>query len=75
MNYALLSPEIIYQNNSNLQIVQYVETVRGEFEVCPPLYWVECTNEDVTCYEWYYDISDENFYKIPLPDPIPESIA
>ena len=75
MNYALVSPEIIYNNDSNLQTVQYVEKVRGKFEVCLPLYWVECSNEDVTCYEWYYDISDETFYKIPLPDLIPEPIA
>lgn len=74
MNYALLDPQIIYQNDSNLQIVQYVETTRGQFDVCPPFYWVECPNENITAYQWYYDISDGNFYEISMVIPPIETI-
>lgn len=70
MNYALLDPQIIYENNSDFQIVQYIETVRGPFSVAPPSYWIECTNENVIAYEWYYNVNDEIFYEIPQPNPI-----
>ena len=68
MNYALLDPQIIYNNDPNLQIVAYVEKVRGPFEVCPPFYWVECP-DNVEAHDWYYDLNTEVFVEIPQPEP------
>lgn len=70
-SFALLDPNIFYDNDQNKLRVNYVEKDNGAFEVCPPFYWLECPNDLET--EWcYYDLTTEQFVVIPKPEPIIE---
>lgn len=65
-SYALIDPNIFYENDQNKLAVHYIEHDRGTFEVCPPFYWLECSNNLET--GWcYYDLITEQFVVIPKP--------
>lgn len=61
---ALISPE--EQVNSGYRVAQVEE---NSFEVAPPLFWVDCSNEVIQDQFWY-DPTDEQI----KPNPIPEQI-
>lgn len=48
------------------------EVAAQAFEVCPTLFWVECSDE-VTAEDWYFDTNMQVVTKIPAPPtkPIP----
>jgi len=61
---ALISPE--EQVNNGYRVAQVEE---NSFEVAPPLFWVDCSNEVIQDQFWY-DPTDEQI----KPNPIPEQI-
>jgi hypothetical protein len=61
---ALISPE--EQVNTGYRVAQVEE---NEFEVAPPLFWVDCSNEVIQDQFWY-DPTDEQI----KPNPIAEQI-
>jgi hypothetical protein len=47
------------------------ETCETEFEIAPPLFWVDCA-DDVVAYEFYFDtITSEILPIVNVPKPIP----
>jgi hypothetical protein len=46
------------------------EVSETEFEVAPPLFWVDCAN-DVVADQFYYDSANSNIVKVPDPAPMP----
>ena len=46
------------------------EVKENEFEVAPPMHWVDCAN-DVTADNYYYDTTDSTIKVIPnVPEPV-----
>jgi hypothetical protein len=44
-----------------------------EHEVCPPLFWKDCS-DDMDQEKWYYDLVQEQFFEIGgIPKPITPS--
>jgi len=65
---ALISPnEIIYTANGSILGSRVAQTSSNIFEVAPPLFWIDCS-DDCISYNYYY--SDGQLYPIPS-DPIP----
>ena len=61
---ALISPQ--EQVNTGYRVAQVEE---NSFDVAPPLFWVDCSNEVIQDQFWY-DPTDEQI----KPNPIPEQI-
>lgn len=64
------TPEPIYANYPNSCRVAQVTS--SEFEVAPPLFWVDC-NDDVIADKFYYDTSNQTINPVvnaPPPDPV-----
>ena len=70
---ALISPQekrTDYQGNVGERIAQVEQT---EFEVAPPLHWVDCPDDCVADIWWYYQGICEPMPQPPQPDPVPEA--
>ena len=62
----------VYETYENSQLVVDVE--EAEFEVAPPLYWLDC-DDNVEAYRWYLDTTDNQIKEIvdaPYPTPTAE---
>jgi|LakMenE18May11ns_1017448.scaffolds.fasta_scaffold6580606_2 hypothetical protein len=60
---ALISPnEIIYTANGSILGSRIAQTSSNAFEVAPPLFWVDCS-DDCISYSYYY--LDGQLYPIP----------
>lgn len=72
MKYALISPnELVYDcNNDNALIGSRVaETASVTFDVAPPLFWVECS-DDIVSDQYYYSSATNTLELTPvLPPP------
>jgi hypothetical protein len=72
MKYALIEPQMPYETGFVITCVN-----PNSFEVCPPLYWVEC-DDNIIAYQYWYDPITQIISEIPLPPPIepiePENI-
>lgn len=70
---ALISPNekrIDYLGNIGERIAQVEQT---EFEVAPPLHWVDCPDDCVADVWWYYNGTCEVMPQPPEPEPLPEA--
>lgn len=47
------------------------EVAQDSFEIAPPLFWVDCT-DDVVADQFWYDPTDQIIKSVPLP-PEPEN--
>jgi hypothetical protein len=65
---ALISPE--EQVNTGYRVAQVEE---NEFEVAPPLFWTDCSNEVIQDQFWY-DPTDEQIKPNPILEQIESSI-
>ncbi len=84
MNYALISPDEQVQYISGWtedkppqpiwttipNAERIAEVAANQFEVAPPLFWLQC-DDQITAELWYYDAIDEQFKQIPPPVPRP----
>ena len=59
---ALISP--IEPRQIGYRVAQVEEQ---EFEVAPPLFWVDCA-EDVRADQFWYDPADQTIKPIPVPE-------
>lgn len=67
---VVYTPVYGYLQNCN----RVCDVVEQEFDVGPPLFWVDCAN-DVNNSEYYYDTVEQTIKLIPnKPRPEPESI-
>lgn len=80
MNNALISPnEQIYSYDGTLLGVRIAQVEAVTFEVCPPLYWVECA-DDVNAQDWYFQTETNTCQLKPVeptievPNIPPESV-
>lgn len=65
---ALISPQEPRETGYRVAQVE-----QQEFEVAPPLFWVDCAN-DVVADQFWYDPSDQTIKPIPVPpEPLPEA--
>lgn len=65
VSWDKVTPIYAYYPNS----CRVAEVCGEEFEVSPPLFWVDCA-DDVVADEFYYDTSDEAIYPI-VNEPYP----
>lgn len=49
------------------------EVTDVQFEVAPPLFWVDCGDE-VTAEQYYYNLESKTVAKIPDPAPYPVEV-
>jgi hypothetical protein len=72
MKKALISPkEIIHINGRTLWRIAQVESVENVFDVCEPLYWMDC-DDDVNTEFFSYDFFAQAIVVTPeLPPPPP----
>ena len=61
MKRALISPQEV---NKYGQRIAQIEEVGDDFEVCTPLYWMDC-EDDVTVNHHYFDVKDNTIKLIP----------
>ena len=62
----------IFSPIPNSERVAQVESTT--FEVCPPLFWVECA-DNVNAEEWYFDGATSTILQIPAPAPRPPRVV
>jgi len=64
MKEALISPQEPRETGYRVAQVE-----QQEFEVAPPLFWFDCT-DDVVADHFWYDPVDQTIKPIPVPEPI-----
>jgi len=74
MKYALINPDVKeYRYDGTILGDAIVSTDVRQFEVCPPLFWVEC-EDNVEQRAYYWNETDKTIDIIP-PAPIPVAPA
>lgn len=56
------TPEPIFVQIENS--CRICEVLNETFDVCLPLFWIEC-NDDVLADQYYYNLTDKEIYPIP----------
>ena len=86
MKKALISPseEVSYisgwtsQNKPIYTTIPNAERVAEvsdtTFEVAPPLFWVDCS-DNIVADQWYYDSVTTDFVVVPNPAPQPQPVV
>lgn len=83
MKYALISPneQISYISAWDGQVPVYTvlgqrvaEIADTQFEVAPPLFWLECA-DDVTAMDFYYNATSQAIVQIQIPESPPQPTA
>lgn len=66
MKKALISPDelVLHPKTQEVLGIRVVQTSNIEFDVAPPLFWIECDNEVIED-EYYYVESSNKFFKFP----------
>ena len=77
MKKALISPEeeIFHVTEGDFLGYRVAQIEEDSFDVCEPLFWVDC-EDHIVADQWYYDKDTQEFKLVPLPpDPFadPES--
>jgi hypothetical protein len=70
MKNALISPEEqVYKYDKTLLGVRVAEVSDTPFEVAPPLFWIECS-DDVIADQFYYGTETQTIIPVPVkPKP------
>ncbi|MFM7119632.1 MAG: hypothetical protein ACKOZX_05175, partial [Gammaproteobacteria bacterium] len=73
MKFALINPQVPqYSYDGTYLGWDVVSTDIRTFEVCPPLFWVDCLDE-VEQNTFYYDENTQTIKPIPEPPAIPSA--
>lgn len=66
MKQALISP--LEPRETGYRVAEVVDVA---FEVAPPLFWIECS-DDVVADQWYYDNQTGVINPVPSMPPAPD---